>query len=111
MKEIYQAAFIVPIGVSKILGKDGWEFKSSKRLSKQLGEYLVEVLKLEFLEEYSGIKRYAGDRIKMSIVFDGCDEIEIVYFQVFDGSLTVLSEVCKVDEFLSEAEMFISSKR
>ncbi|WP_448093801.1 hypothetical protein [Pseudomonas lini] len=111
MKKRYQAAFIVPIGASKVLGEDGWEFKSSKRLSKQLGEYLVEVLNLEFVEAYSGIRRYAGDHIKMSIVFDGYNEVESIYFQIFDGSLTVLSEVCKVDGSFSEAEIFIPSKR
>lgn len=78
MKERYQAAFVIPIGANKVLGEDGWEFKSSERLSKKLGQYLVEVLNLEFVETYSGIRRYAGDHIKMSIVFDGDNEIESI---------------------------------
>jgi len=111
MKKRYQAAFIIPIGANKVLGEDGWEFKSSERLSKKLGEYLVEVLNLEFVETYSGIRRYAGDHIKMSIVCDDDNEVESIYFQIFDGCLTDLSEVFKGDGSFSEAEIFIPCKR
>lgn len=111
MTERYQAAFIIPIGASKVLGKDGWEFKSTKRLSKRLEEYLVEALNLEFVEAYSGVRRYAGDRVKMSIVFDGHNEIENIYFQFFYDSLMKISEVGKMDGSFSGAELFIPSKR
>ncbi|PFG21462.1 hypothetical protein ATH90_0136 [Pseudomonas lurida] len=110
MKEKYQAAFIIPIGASKVLGEDGWEFKSSKRLSKQLGEYLVELLDLEFLDAYSGIVRYAGDDIKMSIFLDDCNEVENIYFQFYDESIKGFSETCKVNGCFSEVEIFIPSK-
>lgn len=46
MKRNYQAAFIIPIGASKFLGDDGWEFNSVERLPEGMGEYLAERLKL-----------------------------------------------------------------
>jgi hypothetical protein len=56
----YTAAFLIPIGANKVLGEDGWEFESSQRLSKDIAEHLIAELKLDFVEMYSGIKRYVG---------------------------------------------------
>ncbi|MEX5540953.1 hypothetical protein VRC24_11560 [Pseudomonas poae] len=107
MTNQYKAAFIFPIGATKILGEDGWEFESSERLSKNISNYLIETLKLKFLEEYSGIKKYEGEDIRMSILLDDTQEIESIYFQLSGGALTSLSEICQSIGISSEAEIFV----
>lgn len=107
MTKTYKAAFIVPIGASKILGEDGWEFESSLRLSKKMGDDLIETLKLKFLEEYSGIKKYAGEGIGMSMMLDDKQEVEIIYFQLSDGALASLSKIRQCIDVSSEAEVFV----
>ncbi|WP_062379690.1 hypothetical protein [Pseudomonas abietaniphila] len=103
----YKAAFIVPIGASRILGEDGWEFESSARLSKNIGDDLIETLRLTFLEEYSGIRKYAGEGIVMSIMFDDNQEVEIIYFQLSGVALASLSEICQCVDVSSGAEIFL----
>ncbi|RAU39808.1 MULTISPECIES: hypothetical protein [unclassified Pseudomonas] len=107
MTKGYKAAFIVPIGARKILGEDGWEFESSVRLSKDIGDGLIKTLKLTFLEEYSGIRKYAGEGIGMSIVFDDNQEVESIYFQLSGGALASLSEIYQCVNASSEAEIFV----
>lgn len=107
MKGKYQAAFIVPIGVNKVLGEDGWEFESSGRLPNEIKDYLIESLKLGFLESYLGIESYVDDDIKMSVIFDDQNKIESIHFQLYGDSLTILSEICQGSRLLSEAELFI----
>lgn len=107
MKGKYQAAFIVPIGTNKVLGEDGWEFVSSSRLSDEIKDYLIESLRLGFLESYLGIESYVDDDIKMSVIFDGQNEIESIHFQLYGDSVAILSEVCQGSRVLSEAELFI----
>lgn len=107
MTKGYKAAFIVPIGARKILGEDGWEFESSVRLSKDIGDGLIKTLKLTFLEEYSGIRKYAGEGIGMSIVFDDNQEIESIYFQLSGGALASLSDIGQCIDASSEAEIFV----
>jgi hypothetical protein len=72
MKTKYTAAFIIPIGACKNLGEDGWEFESSDRLSNEVAGHLIAALGLNFVETYSGIKRYVGENIGMSL-FLGTD--------------------------------------
>lgn len=103
----YKAAFIVPIGASRILGEDGWEFESSARLSKNIGDDLIETLRLTFLEEYSGIRKYAGEGIGMSIMFDDNQEVEMIYFQLSGGALASLSEIRQCIDVSSGAEIFV----
>lgn len=110
MKKKYMAAFLVPIGADKVLGEDGWEFESSQRLSKDIAEHLITALKLDFIEMYSGIKRYAGDNIIMSIFLDGDNEVENIYFQVSGGSLKALAEACHNPQVSSGAEIFVPAK-
>jgi len=107
MKGKYQAAFIVPVGANKVLGEDGWEFESSGRLSLKIKDYLVESLKLCFLESYLGIESYVDGNMKMSIIFDAQNEIESIHFQLYDDGLAVLSEVCQGSEIFDGAELFI----
>ena len=106
----YTAAFLIPIGASKVLGKDGWEFESSKRLSREVAEHLIAALRLDFIELYSGIKKYVGDDIGMSIVLDDMNEVENIYFQLSGNSLKALSELCQAPQVSSEAEMFVPKK-
>ncbi|MBI6850972.1 hypothetical protein BTW15_18245 [Pseudomonas syringae pv. tomato] len=111
MKRNYQAVFIIPIGASKVLGDDGWEFDSVERLPEGMGEYLAERLKLEFIEAYTGIRRYVNNQINMSISFDSANEVESIYFQAFDNGLVLLSEACKIEEVACHAEIFIPEKQ
>ena len=103
----YKAAFIVPIGASRILGEDGWEFESSARLSKNIGDDLMETLRLTFLKEYSGIRKYASEGIVMSIIFDDNQDVEIIYFQLSGGALASLPEICQCVDVSSGAEIFV----
>jgi len=107
MKGMYQAAFIIPVGANKVLGEDGWEFESPVRLSNEIKDYLIESLKLSFLEHYLGIESYVDSDIKMSVIFDDQNEIENIHFQLYGDSLVVLLEVCRGSRVLSEAELFI----
>ncbi|KWT02811.1 MULTISPECIES: hypothetical protein [Pseudomonas syringae group] len=111
MKRNYQAAFIIPIGASKVLSDEGWEFDSVERLPEGTGGYLAERLNLEFMEEYTGIRRYVSNQINMSIFFDSANEVESIYFQAFDNSLALLSEACKSEEVACHAEIFIPEKQ
>lgn len=103
----YTAAFLIPIGANKILGGNGWEFESSQRLSKDIAEHLIAELKLDFVEIYSGIKRYVGNAISMSIFLDDDNEVENIYFQLFGNSLKALTELCQDPQVSSKAEMFL----
>ena len=107
MKGKYQAAFIVPVGANKVLGDDGWEFESSVRLSGEIKDYLIQSLRLSFLESYLGIESYVDGDIKMSVIFDDQNEIESIHFQLYGGSLVTLSEACKSSRISSKAELFI----
>ena len=106
----YTAAFLIPIGASKVLGKNGWEFESSERLSREVAEHLIAALRLEFIELYSGIKKYVGGNIGMSIFLDDNNEVENIYFQVSDDSLKALTELCQDSQLYSNAEMFVPEK-
>jgi hypothetical protein len=110
MKKKYLAAFLVPIGANKVLGEDGWEFESSQRLPEDVAELLIAELKLDFVEMYSGIKKYVGDNISMSIFLDDDNEMENIYFQVFGNSLKALTELCQDPQVSSNSEMFVPEK-
>lgn len=110
MKGKYQAVFIVPVGASKVLGEDGWEFEGSARLPEKVRDYLVQSLKLSFLESYLGIESYIDGDIKMSVIFDDKNEIESIHFQLYDDSLVILSEVCQDSRMPPQAELFIPQR-
>ncbi|WP_310887577.1 hypothetical protein [Pseudomonas syringae] len=101
---------MIPIGASKVLGDDGWEFDSVERLPDSIGECLAERLNLEFMEEYTGIRKYTGNQISVSIIFDSADEVESIYFQTFDNGLALLSEACEIEQVACHAEIFIPEK-
>lgn len=107
MKGKYQAAFIVPVGASKVFGEDGWEFESPARLSEEIKDYLIRSLRLNFSESYPGVESYVDDDMKMSVIFDDQNKVESIYFQLYGGSLETLSEVCQDSEMLLVAELFI----
>ncbi|WP_020396258.1 hypothetical protein [Thiolinea disciformis] len=107
MKGRYEAAFIVPVGVNKVLGEDGWECESPIRLSEAIKDYLIQSLRLSFLESYCGIESYVNDDLKMSITFNDQNEIEDIYFQLYGDALTLLSEVCQSGPIPAEAELFV----
>lgn len=107
MKRKYQTAFILPVGANKLLGADGWEFKSSAPLSHDIKENLVQSLRLEFFESYLGIESYISDNMKMSVFFDEKCKVESITFQLYGDALSKLSTVCQSDRISSDAELFI----
>lgn len=107
MKGRYQAAFLVPIGTKKFLGEYGWEFESSDRLSAELKDYLIDSLKLSYLESYLGVESYVGSNMKMTVVFDDENKIESIYFQLYNDALSMLSELCKTGKVCVAGELFI----
>ncbi len=107
MKGKYQAVFIIPVGTTKVLGEDGWEFENSRRLPEEIKEYMIQSLNLSFLESYLRIESYVDDDIKMSVIFDDQNEIESIHFQLYEGALSILSKVWKSSRMSSEAELFI----
>ena len=106
----YTAAFLIPVSACKMLGEDGWEFESSERLPIEVAEYLIAALRLNFVEMYSGIKRYIGDHIGMSIFLDDNNEVDNIYFQVSEDSLKALSDLCQDPQVSLKAEMFVPEK-
>ena len=107
MKGKYKAAFIIPAGANKVLGKDGWEFESSVRLLEEIKDYLIQSLKLSFFESYLGIESYIDDDIKMTVIFDDQNEIESIHFQLYGDSLAVLSEVYQNSRIFPKTELFV----
>lgn len=106
----YTAAFLIPVGAGRNLGEDGWEFESPERLSKEVSEHLIAAFRLSFVKMYSGIKRYVGDNIGMSIFLDDQNEVENIDFQVSGDSLKALAEICQDPQVFSKAEMFVPEK-
>ena len=107
MKGKYKAAFILPIGTKKVLGENGWEFETSNRLSLQIKEHLIDVLKLKFLESYLQIYCFMSEDIKMSVSYDDKNEIENIYFQVYNDKLTMLTDLFIASGIANESELFI----
>ena len=108
MKEKYKAAFIVPLGATKTLCEDGWEFESTKTISTEIKLYLVEKLGLCFVENYLGIDCCSNNDIKMSVVNNDLNQIESIHFQLYKNGKTMLSEVFNTaGEITNEVELFI----
>jgi hypothetical protein len=107
MKGKYKAAFIIPIGTNKILGENGWEFETSNRLKEEVKEFLIDALRLKFLESYLQIDCYINENIKMSISYDDQKQIESIYFQTYNDTLTVLSDLFLAGGSVSNLELFI----
>ena len=107
VKEVYQAAFIVPVGAVKTLSEDGWMFESSNRLSSAIKDDLIESLRLSFQESYLGIESYVGGNMKMSVHFDDQNKIESIHFQPHNDALSSLSKVYKAGTMSARAELFI----
>jgi hypothetical protein len=107
MREKYTAAFIIPLNSSKVLSEDGWEFITSNRLTSRIKEFLIDALKLRFLESYLGIEVYVSETIKMSVSYDGEHSIENIYFQLHGKALTTLPKVFLKSPISKQAELFI----
>lgn len=107
MKGKYQAAFIVPVGAKRVLNEGGWKFKTSGRISPKICEYLIKSLKLKLLESYLGLDDYGGEKMKMSVVHDAQNNIESIYFQLYEDALDALSKVCQGGKIPAGVELFI----
>ena len=107
MKGKYKAAFIIPRGAKKVLGEYGWEFETSKSVCSEVSEYLVNSLHLKLLEKYFGLDDYVNESIKMSVVYDDYENIENIYFQLYEDALTDLLKVCQNVNALENVELFI----
>lgn len=103
----YKAAFIIPIGARRNLCEDGWEFETSSRISPEVSKYLIKTLKLKLLESYLGLDDYVGENMKMSVVHDEQNNIESIYFQLYEDALTALSKVCQSEKLTADVELFV----
>lgn len=102
----YKAAFIMPIPNEKFLGDGGWEFQSDKRLPKDAEKFLLESLKLKFVENFSGMAAYEGDDLKATVISDDSGEIENVYFKLYGMTKERLSSHFQESPLSSHAELF-----
>lgn len=109
MKGRYKAAFIIPTGAKKILGDDGWEFDSKNRLPGYVKDFLVDDLKLSFLESYLVYVVYANENIKASISHDEEGKIDYVSFQVYGNNMATLSGAFRASLVAKDAELFVPS--
>jgi len=107
MKRPYQAVFIIPDGAQKLLGENGWEFISSRRLSNDLADCLINVFGLELVETYSGIKKYLGRKMDMLIICDRNDKISSLYLRLYNICPADLVEICHAFRSFNEVEVFI----
>lgn len=107
MKGRYKAAFIIPIGAKRILGGDGWEFDSKNRLLDCVKDFLVDDLKLSFLESYLGFVVYANENIKATISHAEDGKIDYVSFQVYGNNMATLSGAFRANMIAKDAELFV----
>ena len=105
--EKYKAAFIVPKGAEKKLEDVGWEFRSSSYISKEIREHFIEELNLSLIESDLGIDRYENHNIKMSVVLSETKEIENIYFQLKNDSLSKLKMVFQIGDISEQCELFV----
>jgi hypothetical protein len=110
IKVNHHAVFIIPAGACKQLGEDGWEFDSPTRIPNQLGDKLAGCLSLSFDEQYSGIKKYIGGDVAMSIFCDDSGEIENIYLQANRESMMIVKEACHSAVLSGEVEIFIPNE-
>ena len=107
----YKAAFMLPVPNEKILGDAGWEFQSDKRLPKDTEKFLLDSLKLKFVENYSGMSTYENDAVKATVIFDDVGEIEDVCFKLYGMTKEQLSLHFQTSSLSSCAELFFPSEK
>ena len=108
MKGKYEAAFLIPLGASRHLAEDGWEFESKNYICKSVEFFLTDVLRLEFLKTDLGITYYANDTIQASIFYgESSENIEHVFFQVYKGCMEFLTKAFSVSELIEKVELFL----
>lgn len=90
MRGKYEAAFILPNGLKKILGKDGWKFKGAERIPSDFLGFLTNDLGLTLCESYLGMERYTGKNLQATIVYDSEKKIEFVAFQIYNNESSLL---------------------
>ncbi|MBL1274778.1 MAG: hypothetical protein COB30_001700 [Ectothiorhodospiraceae bacterium] len=111
MKGKYQAAFLVPAETLKFLGEDGWEFESENNVPENIKDFLTDVLALEFLKVDLGIAYYVNDIIQASLFYDEDEEnIEHVYFQIYNDKIEVLKSAFLVSEFYGSLDLFVPNE-
>ena len=109
MGGVYTAIFLIPNSVDRILGEDGWEFISNKRLSENLVVLLVNQFALTEDESYLGVTVYLGDHMKFSVIRDDAGLIEQISIQVHRGSSVDIAK--EINELrLDCVELFIPTK-
>lgn len=108
--EAYKTAFVIPIGTSKVLEDDGWEFEGNGRLSPKLVDSIAAKFGLIKAHTYSGIVVYSGSSLKMSVVLDDSGEIEHLSIQIFTGDVeNVQADLLAITRDL--ADVFVPSLR
>lgn len=111
MKGEYEAAFLIPAESSKYLGEDGWEFKSENYIPEKIKSFLTDVLALEILKVDLGIAYYVNDIFQASLFYDDAEEnIEHVYFQIYNDKMEVLKNAFLASEFYGRFDLFVPNE-
>ena len=110
MGAAYKPIFLIPRGANRLLGEDGWEFLSAKRLAPEVVPLLAKKFSLAKIESYLGITSYTGDGLKASVICDDVGLIELISIQVHCG---LVDEVrAKIDDLkIVEIELFVPNKK
>lgn len=106
MRGKYEAAFILPNGSKKILGEDGWEFEGAERISPDILDFLINLLKLNLSESYLGMERYIGDNLQATVVYDDKRKIEHVAFQIYNDVSQQLIKIFTNSNYKENNELF-----
>lgn len=106
MRGKYEAAFILPNGSKKILGEDGWEFDGAERISPDILDFLMNLLKLNLSENYLGMERYVGENLQATVVYDDKRKIEYIAFQIYNEASQQLIEIFTNSNYKENNELF-----
>lgn len=82
MNTPYKAVFIIPKSAIKTLDSVGWLFQTSDRVRQEVLDTLKYVFSLKRLDEHCDIVIYAGEGIKMSVIYDSVGLIEQISLQL-----------------------------
>jgi len=105
----YRAVFLIPLGATKVLDEDGWNFTSNERLPTSILAVLTQGLGFKILETYLGIDVYQCATMKANVTHDEQGRIEFVDFQVFDGDVAIISNALEQAGLLGTVEIFVPS--
>jgi len=84
MKGKYRATFVIPLDSERILGDMGWEFFSSDRIPQDIVRLLMTELSLTKSDAYLGMKEFAGENAKATVLLDEQGQVEAIYLRAYE---------------------------